>query len=455
MGGYRVSHSRLLSRDSASMNATRRPASLVEQAFAVGVLMLSTNAVLPLLAIGGGGVVGASESADSGIAVAIWLPIYFVTAVLLLLRRRSFYYVAAVAGLLGLLSSLALLSVLWSVDPSLTLRRSVALVCTFAFGLYLRVTFDTRTILRILALATGLVVVSSIAVALAIPSYGLDPIRQEAWRGLFTTKNELGRIAALSTILWATCFAFKVTSRRIAALLVLASLAAVLGSNSRTALTVVAAMAVVALAIPIIRAGGIAAVAAGTGMLAVGIIAAYGLLATPGSGVLDVSGDPTLQGRTQLWGAVWDMIGRHPLLGYGYSAFWNGAAGPSAEVWSTVRWAAPHSHNGLLDVALDLGAVGVGLVVAIIFQVLHRSVRKIYRAGTASAVIQLLLVCFLVLYNVTESGLVARNSLFGILLALAVAIGREEERIVVPTSDQSSRLPQALARRPVNAAEFS
>ena len=69
--------------------------------------------------------------------------------------------------------------------------------------------------------------------------------------------------------------------------------------------------------------------------------------------------DPTLTGRTQIWKSVGAEIMKHPILGYGYCAFWRGYQGESANSALTNGWAVTSAHNGFLQTWLTLGAVGL------------------------------------------------------------------------------------------------
>jgi O-antigen ligase len=73
--------------------------------------------------------------------------------------------------------------------------------------------------------------------------------------------------------------------------------------------------------------------------------------------------DPTLTGRTEIWKSAMDSATKHPILGYGYEAFWRELQGESANVSLSNQWSVTGAHNGFLEVWLTLGIVGLGLVV--------------------------------------------------------------------------------------------
>ena len=73
--------------------------------------------------------------------------------------------------------------------------------------------------------------------------------------------------------------------------------------------------------------------------------------------------DPTLTGRTDIWQSVFVSAMKHPILGYGFNAYWRGYEGESANIALTYGWSVSGSHNGFLEVWLSLGSVGLGLIV--------------------------------------------------------------------------------------------
>ena len=68
---------------------------------------------------------------------------------------------------------------------------------------------------------------------------------------------------------------------------------------------------------------------------------------------------PDMTGRTELWNAVLVSISKRPWLGYGFSAFWESMRGESESVRDAVGWAPGYSHDGYLDVMLQLGVAGL------------------------------------------------------------------------------------------------
>lgn len=122
--------------------------------------------------------------------------------------------------------------------------------------------------------------------------------------------------------------------------------------------------------------------------------------------------DLTFTGRTELWAAVFNKIWERPWLGYGYTGFWQGWAGASGEVWSAVGWEAPSSHNGLLDLWLDLGLLGLSAFILSFIATCLRSVTWVRLTKTAEGMWPLAYLTFLFLANITDSSLFKQNFLW-------------------------------------------
>jgi exopolysaccharide production protein ExoQ len=83
--------------------------------------------------------------------------------------------------------------------------------------------------------------------------------------------------------------------------------------------------------------------------------------------------DPGLAERTQLWSDLYALGEKNALLGAGYASFWSSAAGDY--VRTVYTWSPWQSHNGYVETFLNLGWIGVTLLVLIILSALRGSFR--------------------------------------------------------------------------------
>ncbi|MBD0388699.1 MAG: O-antigen ligase family protein, partial [Nostoc sp. C3-bin3] len=120
--------------------------------------------------------------------------------------------------------------------------------------------------------------------------------------------------------------------------------------------------------------------------------------------------DLTLTGRTDIWADVARKIQERPLQGYGFSAFWSQ---PAEYIMRTFGWVPPNAHNGFLDLALDLGLVGLLLYCLISLRILIKSffLSRKFHVDSVSFW-PFIFFLFTLLTNLTESGLFGRNSIY-------------------------------------------
>jgi O-antigen ligase len=367
--------------------------------------------------------------------------IYLVALVLTLRRPKAWW--RATTSDLALLALLGLIvaSTMWSAAPDVTLRRALALVGTSVFGIYLTVRYSPEEQLRLLGVALGFLALYTLFLAFTHP--GL--VSQREFRGAFDHKNNLGKIMALTTLVL-ICVARERRLRVMAAITAAVSFVLVVIAGSATGLVVLVTMLSL---LPFLRllkrdmrllvAIGIAAIL----VLGIGILFAAPTI----SALTSILGrDATLTGRTALWPYVVEMIIRRPWLGYGYEAFWLWQGGLRASVDEAAGWMPAQAHNGFLDVSLNVGLIGLALFVFGLARAMARGAVWIRQQRTPASLWPLVFVCFMVLYNMTESTALTRNGIFWVLYVSAlVSVSPKWTRFRGPV-EQAGELATARQR---------
>ena len=352
----------------------------------------------------------------------IFLFAYVTMFILLIPHLRVFGDNLIVDPFLAMLLLLIILSYMWSYAPSVTLQRGSAVILTALFGIYLAVAFTPNTVLSLLTVVLGSTMILSALAIVALPTWGVSDL---GWRGVFLFKNDLGRIASLTIVL--ACVQLRASTRRsvkrkaLSALSVL-SLALLIGSQARSALIVSLVVGLVLLLLPV--PGRVKGLRSASLCLLMAFVIVLVLAGGRIASVLDLLGkDENLTDRVPLWGYVVDSIGKHPVLGYGYGGYWGGPNAPSSVIWGRFAWLPAHAHNGVLDVWLDLGAIGVVLLLTSLLVSAFYCVRWIRAGGGAFPEFGLAFIVFLGVSASTESVFLKSNVIFTCLPAyIAVAV---------------------------------
>lgn len=410
---------------------------LWERAVGALIVFLATGAVFSLLMADS---VGQSNSVLQG----LWLLIYVLCSLLLFSKGVNRSGVLRYTAVILVLLALCLVSAWWSEAPLLSLRRSFALVGTTITGIYFGVRYDREGLLSVVAWGLGLSILVSLAFVLFIPHYGIQAYLggQDVVRGAYLTKNELGRVMALGVLVW-MLFAPRSPWTMLVRWMALAGAVGLLiASMSKTAVVVLVVLLAARIFVPVLRWQTSIVLPTFAVLTTVGATTAAWLVGRSDELLGLLGRDITLTGRTLLWESVWSMIRAKVWLGYGFGTFWMGWDGPSAFVWLYNFWQPPHSHNGVLDLWLSVGLLGVTLFVWLFGKNLVGSLILLRVGSQRSAAFPFTLLLYLLMYNITESNLLNQNSLFWILfVVVTVQIGRAgfSHRHGVQLSPQSSR----------------
>jgi O-antigen ligase len=311
----------------------------------------------------------------------------------------------------------------------LALQNSVTLVLTALMGLYFGTRYSTEGILAITAYALAIALVLSPFAIAFLPSLGtMHGAHEGAWSGVFVHKNSLGVAAVFGAIIFGYMMggATGIARRAWLALLIL-SLVLALGARSTTALFALAAVALASPLRGVIRLRGLDLMLALTILAAIGLIAGF-VFTVSAQAILSALGkDLTLTGRVELWKFAIQSIMARPIGGYGFESFFLDP-GPHGglKLRLIVDWITPHVHDSWLQVALDVGLIGLGLFVLFFGTIVSRAL-KLARVTNAPAyrAITLILLATLV-YSLVETIFLIRNNIhFFLQVALFVSLGRE------------------------------
>jgi len=142
--------------------------------------------------------------------------------------------------------------------------------------------------------------------------------------------------------------------------------------------------------------------------------------------------NPTLTGRTEIWRVLLQVDG-NPVFGTGFESFWLGERLEKLWNMGNLLNGLNQSHNGYLEVYLNLGCIGLALL-AILIVTGYRNVIAALRRDPQTGALRLGFFVAAVIYSFTEA---AFKIMSPIWIALLLAIAAVPEP---PTSEATPPL---------------
>ena len=314
---------------------------------------------------------------------AIWFGVLLLKGFSLLRINATFLWLLA----LPLLSDL---STLWSDYPNTSIYLGTALIVTFFC-----ITIINRAV-TFASLLLGLIIGTDLALLISVASgiYSFDVMSGSySLTGYFGSKNEIGFVAELGLILCLTLLtrrASSISSRVLSFFSFIFCLYCMYVSHSGTSLLSFIASVAAMLFVLAVAHTPAAIRAAFLGLSLLMIVAlTSAVIAFGGQDLVlkSLGKDTTLTGRTYLWHEGIKIGMEHPLLGHGYNAFWVQGNPRAERYWHEFfidDRSGFHFHSSFVQSFVDLGLVGMLLVVGYLLANIIVSLRAMIRRGVNS-----------------------------------------------------------------------
>jgi len=358
------------------------------------------------------------------------------------LAYRKIVHLAAMNKIFVAYTCLVAVSAVWSIHPELTLRRSIGYILFVLVAAYLSVAFAEKDRMKVFSWAFSICAIGSLLFVVAYPEYGIthatiyqpDEI-DGSWRGVFAQKNGLGGVMAVAIFVELyLCIEGKGKPWWRWGLVALFFLLVLL-SESLTGL-LAASVFFTGFAICLIaRYNKFAGMAVAVILVLLIFLLSLGIWY--GTLFNFFGKDPTLTGRTDIWLAVVDFIKQRPLVGRGFMATWVPTDPEVYVINHGFGWVVPDSHNAFLEVTLQLGLLGLGLVIAISGIAWARAVRCWKRGIFPLGWFSMVFVVAALLVGISEAGLGLQKSIAWLMLSvlsfscgLSLLRSREGESLV-------------------------
>lgn len=108
-------------------------------------------------------------------------------------------------------------------------------------------------------------------------------------------------------------------------------------------------------------------------------------------------------GRTDIWSATLREVLSSPWIGTGFLTAWRDDSVSAMRIRSSLGFRAAHAHNGYLDVWLQLGVVGLVLVLAVVFLGAYRALRAYWKRQDDHYLWAIAICVAAASYNLTET----------------------------------------------------
>lgn len=308
----------------------------------------------------------------------------------------------------------AAMSLLWTAGALETLRACVYLLIYLMAAAYIAAELKPVELVRYTAAMMVVLGLLSIPAEFLLPSNGdFAP----GWTGVFPQKNDLGAAMAIGIAAlvadgrrWtlvrlgslAVCITLLVLSQSFTAVMTATvALIALFYARSSSQMRVVLMISL-----------------AGAAMVFAFTVSSLGDVFTSTTGK-----DLTFTGRTEIWSMVWEKIMERPVLGYGYGAFWSTQA-DAINQFSV--WKPGQSHNGYLDICLNLGVSGLLLVLFLVAESFRRAKRLRSEHRSKAGLWLLMIALMLLVRNFAEASFLDLSLTWSTML-MAVFSARKAE----------------------------
>ncbi|MCC0175955.1 O-antigen ligase family protein [Waterburya agarophytonicola K14] len=388
-----------------------------ENIFTVISLLLFSNGFYPIIL---GNTVGEGDI-DSPLLRMVFIGIYFVTLILLAFRwQRTLTILNSNLWLLFLLG-LAVVSISWSSVPHIAFRKVVSLIGATLFGVYLSSRYNFEEQLKVYSWTFGIALFFSYIFALALPQYGImntDAI-VGAWQGIFPHKNGLGEamFVGFMTFYFSSIISKDRQKKLFFQVCCFLSVLIIYFGESATALMSVLFIFLTAQGLKRLSITSKKSVLILLMFSISTVIILFLFLANFNAFLTVNDKDVTLSGRTILWDTLWQFIREKPLLGYGYGSFFSGESREANLLWQIHDWSPVHSHNGYIQLWLNLGLVGLCVFTLGYFSCLFNSLFKYLVSKDLRMLWIFLFLIYTVFLNMTEVSFFSSSSIWIVALA--------------------------------------
>ena len=324
-------------------------------------------------------------------------------------------------------------STIWSIEPGVTIWRSLMLIGAAAAGWYIGERFSLQQIAMIVASVAAVGTVASYLALAIVPHLATMTGNQHAWSGVYYNRNELGLVLS-GGILTSGFLLTRTPGRaRIAELVAICAEAFLLAkSGNRTGpMALGGALLACLIVFAVRRYAKSKLVVFWASVLSLGtILIGFGAIEWQWKRIVAFVGrNITLSSRSFLWRVDRAFIGMKPWGGWGFESFWSNTLMQKYVVYILKHF--PYdAHNGYYEVGLGLGWIGVALLAGFLGITLYRAFTHAWRGRDIISLWPLAFLLFILAANFTESLFVSSEAFWVVTVAVAFALSRTTTSLI-------------------------
>lgn len=337
---------------------------------------------------------------------------------------------------IALLLLTILLSAFWSETPDLTFRLSLVIVIASALSAHIAQKYSWTEIAERLRWVILIIAIISMILAVVAPS---TVIIGKGLSGLLPFPIRFGTFMALGVTLWADHMIKNRKQWLSCTVIISLQIALLILSNSAQAyITALVMVSILFICHCLTRFSFrylmvILPVYAMTTLISTYVVNEQlpAILAFFGK-------DPGLTGRTEFWGQLLARLSNRWILGYGVNGFWQpwrGESNPANSIINANGFIPPHAHNGFLDLALNLGMVGLILFVLALLGSLRQTLMSLLSSSNLDFVIPLIFLTYVIVANISETQLLGDGYIWYLFIFTSVRL-----RVEAKTQNSSNPL---------------
>lgn len=275
------------------------------------------------------------------------------------------------------------------------------------YAYYLYCAYKLEDFLHLLFIVlVGINIISSI-LSIAIPKIGTyyDSVyHAQVWRGIFTHKNTLGNASVLLMLIW--LINKKSRKNKLLFIGIISAAMNLLLSHSNTPkYALIVCLAYLAIK-KIINKEWSMLILIGTSLASYIYLFHYSFVERIFNGY-----DVSITGRRPIYDIVISLISKKPVLGYGLGSCWIEGSRTYNSVLKYVGFNPNASHNGFLELALNIGVVGLIAYLIMLIAIFAKSYNY-YKIGNKNLMV---LMIFIIIMSMFESTLAQVNTIYWII----------------------------------------